>query len=363
MSDSTAIDITAEPPTGRSSKWRVLIGGKPEKLDPDDGTSRRRVAKRYGITEDALLEAVQRASDEAAQARAAEAEANSPRRDAPVHAWSADNSVHRDYPGLGDALRDRASGCDYVKLGDTHRIACVDVDLTDDAKAAGRGFTEADVARLLSLPTATPRYAWLSKSGGLHAVFYPCARYLLSGPQRAGLFVLEAHNVTQSGRVAAVEDVKVTATVPKGRDLHVAQRDYGVADMRGALLRRGGREAASEEQVAAWLAGRGMELGRRYGGEYCPFDHLQGRRDPVEVTEDGVRCFGCHRFAPWSRLAGDEATNAPLPIAVDMAAQRVHWTHARYVLEAEYPAVVATGGCFLRAGYEALVTILNTEDA
>lgn len=363
---SNAAEITAEPPTGRSRKWRVLIGGKPDKVDPDNGDDRRKIANRYGISEEALLEAVQRAADEAEAARVAEAEANSPRRDSPARAWSAAGDTQLDYPSLGEALRDRDAPIDYVSWADTHRIACVDVDLTDDAKGRGdkpaRPYTEQDVARLLTLPTATPRYAWLSKSGGLHAVFYPCSRYGLSGPQRAGLWLIEAHTVTQSATVAAVEDVKVTATVPPGKRLHVATADYGVADLRGALLRRGGREAASEEQVSAWLAARGMELGRRYGGEFCVFDHTQGRRDPVEVTDDGVRCFGCHKFAPWSRLAGDEATNAPLPVAVDMAWQRVHWTHARLVLEAEYPKAVATGGRFLRAGYEALITVLHGEE-
>lgn len=348
--------------SSRSPKLTLLIGGKAERLDPLDGEARRKLLRHYPmLSEEALLEAVaayeQRQEEQRAQVEAAK----DPRRDPPAEVRGKSRGVGTRYPTLGAALRE-ADGEDFVhwdlERGEYDRVVCVDVDLTDEAKAKGAGFTQWEARKFLHAAAPLPRYSWLSRSGGWHGVFVSDEH--LTGLQRAGLWVLMEQRVTCSPRVKITERVTVTRGVPEGGELLEAQRDCGARDLRAALLRTGGLEAANEDDVAAWLADRGMEMGRRYEHEFCQIaPDLPGARHPVVVTERGLKCHRCGPVVPWSRLVtSGDPVSAELPVVVDMARNLAHWEHAAIVLAAEYPTVDPHSR-YLREGYRALMLVLH----
>lgn len=349
--------------TARRKKDRFVVerdGALPEKVDPDDGASIRRAAKKLGVSEaevtSALLAVV--AAEEAAAEEQGSAEFT-------IEAWSAGDTGPIRVVGPDPWLvleKSLSTGKEFHRWRSRTRLCVLDVDVRP-----GAAFGRADLERvLIQCPGPLPVAGWLSRRGGIHYVFVADdagTGYALTAEQKAGAFALLARGL-RDPRVLRLELLASTREVPKDGRI-VNPRRYGVEDLLGHLTRRGGGDAVNPQEVERWVHGRGLHLGGRFGHELCPFqpEPHQGR-DPVVVNEDGVYCFRCagktgRGWAPWAwLLRGNDHLETDDWIA-NAAAARVHWTHADLIVQAVAPTL---GAAVRRAAYAALVTIYHDPD-
>lgn len=347
----------------RKGKNRFVVqrdGALPEKVDPEDGASIRRAAKKLGVAEaevtSALLAAV--AAEEAKEEDAGQV-------DFAIDAWNQGDPGPIRVVGPDPWLtleKSLSTEKEHHRWRSRVRLCVLDVDVRP-----GTTFCKGDLERILvqcvgPLPVA----GWLSRRGGMHLVFTaddPGAGYALTAEQKAGAFALLARGL-RDPRVLRLELLASTRMAPKdGRVLGV--RRYGVADLLGHLNKKGGLDAVDAQEVERWVHGRGLHLGGRFSHEHCPFQpEPHAGRDPVVVNEDGVYCFRCagktgRGWAPWSwLLRGTDHLETDDWIA-NAAAARVHWTHADLIVQATAPTLAAA---VRRAAYSALVTIYHDPD-
>lgn len=120
-----------------------------------------------------------------------------------------------------------------------------------------------------------------------------------------------------------------------------------------------GSDDVADTGIENWLAKRGMHVGGRFDHSKCPFDpHETSGSPPVQVEEDGIRCFRCQatgarHFATWPQLMGDVATSR----ALDAARHWVIWEHARHLLEDV--AGIRCNDLVKRLAYSALAKALH----
>lgn len=334
-------------------------GALPEKVDPDDGASIRRAAKKLG-TGEAEITAAMLAAVAAEEAAAEDTTAS----DFTIEAWSAGDTGPIRVVGPDPWLvleKSLSTGKEFHRWRSRVRLCVLDVDVRP-----GTAFGRADLERILiQCAGPLPVAGWLSRRGGIHFVFVADdagTGYALTAEQKAGAFALLARGL-RDPRVMRLELLASTREVPDGRITN--PRRYGVEDLLGHLTKRGGADAVDAQEVERWVHGRGLHLGGRFGHEHCPFqpEPHQGR-DPVVVNEDGVYCFRCagktgRGWAPWSwLLRGNDHLETDDWIA-NAAAARVHWTHADLIVQAVAPTL---GAAVRRAAYAALVTIYHDPD-
>ena len=349
--------LSVRAPTRANGRWTVARpdDGRSEQVNPDDGEQVRKAARALGATEGEVRQALL-----GARARVLP----------PLSETSADEPVTvtgrnldggsvapAAFGGLDEALA--SSPHLYWSWDGTRRLAALDVDVLD-----GMGvFTDSDVAYVSSAAAPTPSWAWVTRSGGLRLMFEPCARYGLAADERAGLHAILVPRSSFSVRTEKVELLPSTRRPPATSTVTRGAPDYGVSNMRGALMRSGGRDAAPPAEVDTWLADRDMVMGGRYEHERCPIDPgPTSGTPPVMVTDDGVRCFRCagsrnDGWRSWAALVGAvTARRADPEPYVAAAGAFVHWTHARLVLLALRPRCTEAT---LRLGYRALLRVLH----
>lgn len=350
--------LTVRPPS-RGNRWTVsLDDGRSEMVNPDDGVQVRRAARVLNVTEEAV-----RAALVGARARVLAPLPDEPEAVEPVTITGRNldggNVAPGTFAGLDDALA--RSPHLYWTWDGTRRLAALDVDVLD-----GMGsFTEADVSNVTSAAAPTPSWAWITRGGGLRLMFEPCDRYGLSADERAGLHAILVPRASFNVITEKVELLPSTRRPPAGSIVTRGAADYGVMNMRGALLRSGGRDAAPPAEVEGWLAERDMVMGGRYEHERCPIDPgPTSGTPPIIITEDGIRCYRCagsrnDGWRSWASLVGVVTARRVDPEPYVAAADAfVHWTHARLILMAMRPR--CTEGT-LRLGYKALIRVLHDE--
>ena len=359
MSDTQADDDTPVQPAleirapSRGSRWTVALpDGRSELVNPDDGRDLRRAARSLQVREDlirpALLNARARIMPPLAPAVTSAVEIM-------ARPLDRDETASQVFAGMDAAL----AGSPYPMLSwdGTRRLAALDVDI-DRAGGPGATFGETDLTEILYAPAPTPGWAWRTQSGGLRLIFEPCERYGLTAAERAGLHALLVPRASFDVRTQRVELLSRTRMPPPQNPVRRGSGEYGVSDLRGALMRTGGRDAVPADQVNAWLAERGMQIGGRYEHTLCPINPAPSTsRESVMVLDDGVRCYRCEAWRPWSSLIGDVSTARPEPDPiVQAAAALVHWPHARLMLKALRPRCDDN---MLRPGYKALVRVMH----
>ena len=343
----------------RGNKVVLRLEGKaPEKVDPDDGASQRKAAKRLGVSEAEVAAALLQLEPEGEPAPAAAFVVEGWAVGGESRQWVGDDG---DSPSdvLDAALAEAGATCEFFRWSGRSRLCSLDVDRR-------KGFPEVDPGPLLRSIGPQPKLWWPSRSGGLRLVFEadaPGTGFELTAEQKAGAFALCAPSL----RSANVLRVELLASTRTDRGLRAtASLRYGVADLPGALRGDGGSLSVDPADVAGWLADRGLELGGRYSHERCPFDPGPGSRgDPVVVGEEGVHCYRCagvtgRGSAPWARLLKAERPTTSLDPVVAAASARVHWTQADLLLQAHVPQL---GPGVRRAAYHALLSMFDPESA
>ena len=329
--------------------------GLPELVNPESGADLRRAAKKLGVTE--------------ADVAAALAQVLSPEPPKPaaltIECWTTKDGEREIYDGEpGEAPSEvlkaaMASGHEFYRWANQSQFCCLDVDLRP-------GFPALDGEAALRSIGPLPALWWPSRSGGLHFLFEadaPGTGFGLTADQKAGAFAL----VTPSLRIPSVHRLELLPNTRTDRGhARAPVARYGVADLPGALTRKGGADAVDEAKVEAWLDERGLAIGGRYSHEHCPFEPGPGSRgDPVIVHDDGLHCYRCagvtgRGTSTWASLiASDEAGEASDPI-VAAASARVHWSHARLILAAVVPSFAANEPV-ARAAYSALLALFDPD--
>lgn len=189
-----------------------------------------------------------------------------------------------------------------------------------------------DVARLSSLLVdlrPTPSLAWVTKGGGLRLVYVEHGS--LTAEELAAVACLYLSTTVSYRSLELKSDTRPPAS-------EVLQRHQD-ADA-GALRRWLRQYQVDDEEVAAWLAERGMEVDGRYDHHLCPISpSAEGARQPVCVGERGIHCFVCEArgevrgggragFVPYASLVGGQSATV-LYYCLDNFA---HWEHVRRVM-------------------------------
>ncbi len=190
---------------------------------------------------------------------------------------------------------------------------------------------EADLRAEAVLLEPRPGLWWVSRHGGLRAVF-----------GRLGANTAE--------ELAAIAGVQLLQRFPAAklelksrtrRPLADVVRQTPTAD--ATYLRRfSSARSADAEVIAEWLETRGFEVGGRYPHARCPVNpgpRAQGNADPVCVYENHVFCHICSAdgvrrgsrtcgYFPYAKLCGDAV---PTQFA-NCVRHFTHWGHAQFVV-------------------------------
>lgn len=334
-------------PVGKKIQVSVFdIGGK--LLDQDQflpATRARRVAlaKALGVQDAALLAAIEEATREGkpvertiagAPAGATVEYVLTRRLDETDDSPAARRAVFDPRSAIEEIAR---AGVDrLVKWRAIDKLCCLDVDYHGKQPPHESWLIERVLSDLAPRPIA-----WhFSKGGGLH-LFYVAA---------------DPFTADELAAVAALCWLRIDPTAGvelktgvRGSGERLLEGDpHGVQDTSAALRQWLARPSGADDAEARdeWLDARCMAIGGRYGHSLCPIDPTPGDdkdRDPVSVTEYGVKCFrcegknhsfGCRRpgFAPWPVLTGS-------PDAGDVGAMiraLTPWGHAKQVLTRKY---------------------------
>jgi hypothetical protein len=196
-----------------------------------------------------------------------------------------------------------------INWDDTRGLCCLDVDIPGPINVDR-------AAKALRNLNPVPRYCWLSKSAGIHAI-YIAANGLFADEIAA----IASYNLRLLLPDAAYEIKKDSAAPPKDYETH--QQTQALFN-----LCTGGNTSERDE----WLRARNLEIGGEYEHTHCPFHPSdRGNGKPVKVRGDYIYCCYCAQrhppgTAPYWRLCG--STSNLFHVIVD---NFTHWGQARYI--------------------------------
>lgn len=174
-----------------------------------------------------------------------------------------------------------------------------------------------------------PRAWWLSKGGGLHAMFSR-----IDNGSAGQLASLAAVGLLDRFPAADVE-LKCSTRQPPGEIVRC------VPD-RGNVERIQKAESLGKLDFTVWLTDRELVPGQRYPHEHCPVNpspRALGNSDPVRVFDDHIYCLICNAdgikrgsktagYFPLAVLAGIREKSM-LAACVD---NFTHWDHAKHIV-------------------------------
>jgi hypothetical protein len=235
-------------------------------------------------------------------------------------------SIHDDFD---EALQYATAGGETViEWAGKYWTCIVDLDFDDDD-------LKPDGDTLLAFAATirpSPAYYWLSKSGGLHMVYYADAIY--SAEELASVAGYHFRRRYPNG---GIEFLHRTRTPPGEYETCIPDTDTGV--LKSLLLE------STDTDCRAWLEERGWEPGQRHPHTDCPVnpsERAKKNTPPVVVFEDHIFCYICQRdgkccgarqsgWFPIAALAGGRV-NSQIATCVK---NYVHWGHAKHVINAQ----------------------------
>lgn len=237
-----------------------------------------------------------------------------------------------DFRTLPEALSSNPSVPSLVEWSDIHDVCCLDLDFHGVPPPDAM-----DLCRFAGGLQPNPAHWWISKGGGLHAI------YNTQGGYPANEIAAVAGLSCLSRFPEASLELKTTTRFPPGERHDCTQSGDGM--VLGGLF---GDHKADEGRIAEYLEERGMayEPGRRYPHSHCPCDpeHTSvNPAPPVVVLSDGIYCHSCAGrgitrgsrkpgWFPYHSLCG-HYTPSLLRSCVDGFA---HWGHVRHLLAPLY---------------------------
>ena len=249
-----------------------------------------------------------------------------------------------------------------IEATDDEGICFLDLDTHSWPVKPGRQFLEAIAADLRPAPYAS----WTTHGQGLRAVF-------VADEKKDAELAAAIAALGVPTRGFKIELLRTTRH-PNGAHPNRPGAECGPVDLLGHITDGPPglptSDAASRE-VGAWLDSRGMAIGDRYPHHACPIaPQERGIGEPVAVYDWGIRCWHCRGHArryPGQRKPGDVpfsqlVAGNGLETLSSMARERVHWEHARIVLQHRYQEL-GLSESILRLVYErALLVNADTKD-
>lgn len=214
----------------------------------------------------------------------------------------------------------------------------------------------ADVMAAGDLLSPVPIRWWLSRSGGLHALY--CSLDGVGADELAACAALWLQE-----RFAGSRSEIKSATRPAPGDVVCC---VPTSDCRH-LHRLHARVSCDEAVAAEWLEDRGLEVGKRYPHDRCPVNpsrRAEGNSPPVVVYADHIYCHICAAdgvrkgsrgvgYFPIQKLAGrTEATMFRRCVE-----NFTHWDHAKYIV-----GQLVNGEQMARTVYRAALRQLHGDD-
>lgn len=227
------------------------------------------------------------------------------------------------YEDFADALEHAGATPDHIiTWNDGSEVAALDWDWHTNPE-----YAPDDPETIALLATPRPVYAWKTRSGGLRMV------YTRQGDVPAdALAAVGAYSIY--GRLSPNGlELKTDTRFPPDRDQVV--RLAGDSDLT-SLAELFNATTFNVADRDDYLTEQGLVVGRRYSHEHCPIDATRNSNspDPVQVLEDGVKCYSCGAygfasFRSWSQILG-RAVATEVSTCVD---KFTHFEHARFILE------------------------------
>lgn len=210
-----------------------------------------------------------------------------------------------------------------VEWDDIEETCCLDLDFHGVTPPAAH-----DLACAAERVEPAPRLWWLSKSGGLHAVYDRRGEYTAEELAAAAGF-----QFLRKFPTAVLELKRNTYRPPEGASITAGVPTDGIGFLRTLLGSSGG---VDEDQIAAWLDEQGLEVGKRYEHERCPGNpspRAQGNSPPVVVYDDHIYCYICagdgrQAWFSYAQIVGTFEAS----LFGSCVRGLTHWGHARHFL-------------------------------
>ena len=226
------------------------------------------------------------------------------------------------YDDFAPALAKAGINTDMVIEWDGHEWTCnLDLDF---------GYHKPTPEQLLAFCETikpAPVFYWLSRSGGLHLMYYATDVYTADElASVAGYHLLQRF---PNGKIEFLHRSRCPANT-----VHTRHADTDIDALRTLLLQ------PVETDCLAWLDEHGYEVGSRYAHTDCPVapsERSKKNSPPVVVYDDHITCFICQAdgrccgsrragYFPIPALAGGRV-NSQIANAVN---NFVHWHHAKH---------------------------------
>jgi DNA polymerase len=242
---------------------------------------------------------------------------------------------------LLDALQGALGVLDYpqaepvIEWDDTTTLAALDVDFHDSPLEQRPSPRRLEALATLVRPG--PALWWVTHGRGLRLVYKALAG--LTAAELAACAGLSVRSLEPSATFEVLSHTR-HPLYPRGDRPAAGPVQLGAptADL-GELARWLGRDA-DDHLVQEWLAGRGLQPGRRYDHSCCPADPgVESHGEPVFVGDEGIFCHKCgangltlggHKagFFPWPALVGGGHSTKLRSAARHFC----HWEHAQHIL-------------------------------
>ena len=199
-----------------------------------------------------------------------------------------------------------------IRWDNTELLACLDI---DNAK---------DPERLIVKLGIAPAIWWISRSGqGLHAIYAATEEFTA-----CDIAWLAALPLIESREDCGIE-VLARSAAPPFPPIWMEQGEpkFYVRTMASVV---------TDEERAKYLHDRGLHVGGRYPHTKCPKSPSTTKgTDPIIINEERLFCFHCQKGWDFGYLIHGKR----MSLTESAAKHCVHWTHARYVIQHEFPSI------------------------
>lgn len=197
-----------------------------------------------------------------------------------------------------------------------------------------------DPSILFRLVTPSPKYCWITKSGGLRFIYFRDETTTAYEYAILAMLCIKHHDNRCS--VEFKTDTWHPKSVIKGKKCgEVLETTQQYDD--GILSEYMGTYTTDQTKIDEYLLDKGLELGNRYPHDKCPINPSKGdKRLPINITARGIYCYVCNAedryydgvrktpgFVPYGLLLKGNYVG----LVNECLVNYVHFTHAKYILK------------------------------
>lgn len=309
-----------------------------------DTREQRKAARQCGVSEDVIANVIKR--EPPAELRLT---VGNPEQTFRVRGELQSAPATGFYPTVDAALHN-ATAEQVIEWQDNKTVCCLDIDF--DSKMVP------NATKLLAFAATIqpkPIHYWLSRSGGIHAIFTALDNY-----DADELASVAAYHFLRRYPYCKPELLHRTRVAPG--DVYTSAGSTDVGILRSLLAEN------TQEENTSFLSDRGWEVGQRHPHTDCPVNpSRRGEKNtnPVVVLADKIICYICQADGrrcgsktpgqfPFSAITGGRV-ETKIAKAVE---NFVHWSHAELILRQRIDRPPLA-----RAIYSALLKLKHGDDA